>query len=454
MTHTPTSCAASFPHRWKGPSSCARRGRSRPRDDDRGRGRPRGTARQQSDRLPPRRGGGRDGRAGRGAHADGCHPAIPGGPGGFTIDPAELAAAGHDPRRAAPPYCFARALGSPLFDDGAVVVFGNQARANAIQQSWARLRFKPGTLDSAVVFQTGEFAYVRLYLWVPNDLIDEGVVVAASDVGDRLLGQHVITAADRIPTVSLPASWNDAGGPWHDDVALLGQLFSALGGGRYDVVFVEVQGVPGADRVQIGAAAGHPGGSPGGHVAPVLRRGRGSLAEVGEQAVRPRHHRAGEKTGGARGGAWGSTVPTRSSAREGTAIPGASHLERVARAASPGGPPTDQKTVTGVQQSFWFPDRYEPPARLDPWVLVALPGEAEQHCFASDPIRERVRDPRPGGPLLRRIRPEAPGAAEAVVVPPGPLLGHSTAPLPLESGQPGAGESLGAFALGRRQFRI
>ncbi len=52
-----------------------------------------------------------------------------------------------------------------------------------------------------------------------------------------------------------------------------------------------------------------------------------------------------------------------------------------------GKPTTDQKTITGQKQSFWFHTDSQPPARLDPWVLVALPGEAEQHYFASEPIK-------------------------------------------------------------------
>src|SRR5262249_10073588 len=79
-----------------------------------------------------------------------------------------------------------------------------------------------------------------------------------------------------------------------------------------------------------------------------------------------------------------------------------------------GQPPTDQKSVTGKQQSFWFQTDSNPPARLDPWVLVALPGEGETHAFASEAIKVVFATPNVGliysaygKKLQARLRPSS-----------------------------------------------
>jgi hypothetical protein len=52
-----------------------------------------------------------------------------------------------------------------------------------------------------------------------------------------------------------------------------------------------------------------------------------------------------------------------------------------------GQPPSDQKSVSNQQQSFWFQTDSNPPDKLAPWILVALPGEAEQHYFTTESIK-------------------------------------------------------------------
>src|SRR5207249_2478956 len=51
-----------------------------------------------------------------------------------------------------------------------------------------------------------------------------------------------------------------------------------------------------------------------------------------------------------------------------------------------GGAPTDVASVSNHQQSFWFQTDSGPPARLDPYILAALPVDGEQHVFAADTI--------------------------------------------------------------------
>ena len=51
------------------------------------------------------------------------------------------------------------------------------------------------------------------------------------------------------------------------------------------------------------------------------------------------------------------------------------------------GPPDDTMAATEGNQSFWFKTDELPPTRLDPWVLVGIPGEGEKHYFAFEPIK-------------------------------------------------------------------
>jgi hypothetical protein len=282
--------------------------------------------------------------------------------------------------------CFARALASPIFDDGTVVSFGNQARAAVIKHAWARLHFKPGPLDDAVVFQTGEFEYVRFYLWVPERLINNAIVLAASDANDQLFNAHTVTAVDRMPPVSFPASWNNAGGPWHNSVILLSEMLSSGTNQQYIGVLVEIKGAPGADRVQVGAL---PGSREIRRII-TLRPFYVAAVEVLRKSESGRFDydtSEQKKKQGVLTNALGLD-----SADNALLTAGQPYHVRVTWDASrerrpDGKPPTDRKTITGIQQSFWFQADTNPPAKLDPWVLVALPGEAEQQVFASEPIR-------------------------------------------------------------------
>src|SRR5262249_14169974 len=76
-----------------------------------------------------------------------------------------------------PPKCFGWSLASPIFDDGAIIAFGSQDKLPAVLAAFARLKFKRGPLDDAVVFETGEFQYVRFYLWIPRRFANNVVVV-------------------------------------------------------------------------------------------------------------------------------------------------------------------------------------------------------------------------------------------------------------------------------------
>jgi hypothetical protein len=282
--------------------------------------------------------------------------------------------------------CYARALASPIFDDGQLVAFGNDSRAALVKQEWAKRRFKPGPLDDAVVFQTGAFAYARFYLWVPLRLLQTSyLVVAACDAKDTLLSQHIVVPQDHIPPQTFPASWTSTSGPWHDDVLLV----SEMGGAEknYTGVFVTIKGVAGADRIMIGCLPN----SRQIREAFTLRPFYVAALELLRRSEQLRFdYDTTEQT--KKQGVLEDALGL-DSADNALLQQGQTYQVRITwdanRQRRPGGgnPPTDQKSVAGKQQSFWFQTDANPPARLDPWVLVGLPGEGEKHFFASDAVK-------------------------------------------------------------------
>jgi hypothetical protein len=283
--------------------------------------------------------------------------------------------------------CFARVLASPIFDDGELVSFGNQARAGLVKQGWAALRFKPGPLDDAIVFKTGEFEYVRFFLWVPRRLLPlNAILVAASNANDQFFTSHTVTNADTIPPASFPSTWTDLNSPWRNGVVLVSELLPTLTKEQYVGVWVELKGASGADRVQIGALPNSRKMRQGLTLRPfyvaaieVLRRSESSRYDYDTKQQK--------KKQGVLANALGLD-----SADNALLTPGQVYQVKVTWDASrerrpQGQPVTDQKTVTGRAQSFWFRTDAQPPQRLDPWILVALPGEAEPHYFASEAVR-------------------------------------------------------------------
>lgn len=282
--------------------------------------------------------------------------------------------------------CYARALASPVFDDGVTVAFGPKSFVTVVEDAWNQAGFKPGPLDDAVVVHTGEFEYARFFLFVPKRFLSTKVVmVAASDRHDNFGDQHLVVPADRIPPAAFPGEWSDPAGPWRDEVILLSEMVNLKD--DYVGVFVEVRGDPGADRVQIGAR-------------PASRKLRGEITlkpfyvagiEVLRRSEVSRYdydESEQQKKQGVLADALGLDSAS-------NALLAANHIYQVrvtydaAREKRPagGGAPTDQAAVTDQKQSFWFRTNANPPARLDPWILAGAPGEGEQHVFAAEPVK-------------------------------------------------------------------
>ncbi|OJV41721.1 MAG: hypothetical protein BGO25_18850 [Acidobacteriales bacterium 59-55] len=283
------------------------------------------------------------------------------------------------------PKCFSRVLASPVFDHGALIAFGNQSRRSIIKGAFEKLQYKPGPLLDAVVLHTGAFEYIRLFLMVPLRFINKDLVVAASDGADHLSNQHIVTDADRVPPASFPSTWTDSSGPWNIFIQLIEEQ-AALNGRTYVPVMVEIKGSPDADRVQIGYLP---------EAQRVLEElslrpffvAAIELLRTSEVIRQDFDNTEQKKKQGVLNAALGLD-----SSDNALLQPNQDYQVRITWDASrerrqAGQPTTDQKTVTDQKQSFWFHTDSQPPARLDPWVLVALPGEAEQHYFGSEPIK-------------------------------------------------------------------
>jgi hypothetical protein len=347
--------------------------------------------------------------------------------------------------------CFARALASPLGDEGYLAAYGGPTREDLVRQRMTELNYRPGPLDDAVVFETGEFDYARFYLWVPLQFLDKHpgttvdpfvlntgefhIVVAAANASDTLLRWHVVTLADRMPPRAFPPAWRDTSGPWHGNVTLLGRMLGLQR--EYVGVMVEIKGGGGADRIQVGAR-------------PIRRELRRVVT------LRPYYVAAVEvmRRSEAVRSAYDTTEQRRKqevlqnalgldSADNALLAAGQTYQVRVTwdaeRERRPDGrTSTDKLKVPGKQQTFWFRTDTSPPARIDPWVLVALPGEGEQHWFAAEPVKivfatnnlAQIFDAY-GKKLQARLRPASfrPVPPTATVPHPFPLRGAALQPV-------------------------
>ena len=288
--------------------------------------------------------------------------------------------------RASAPGCFGWALASPIFDSGDVISMGDKTLAGIVKEEWGARHFKPGPLDDAVVFDFGgEFEYASFYMWVPERFLDSGlVIVAASDANDNLSNAHPIVAADHIPPQTLPSSWTAAASLWEPAVFVLEELVAQAK--NYVPVFVQIKGTPGATRVQIGCNKAlrqllqiitlrpfYVGAIEALKKAEVIRSSYDTTQQLKKQGVL-------------------NDALGLDSADNALLVAGTPYQVRItwdvhSQQRPAGKDPGPVSTETGKIQSFWFQTDTNPPTNLAPWIMVALPGEAEKHFFASDPVK-------------------------------------------------------------------
>jgi large repetitive protein len=286
----------------------------------------------------------------------------------------------------AAPGCFGWALASPIFDDGQPLVFGDAGLKQAVLDGWAKQEYKPGPLDDAVVFEFGgEFQYARFYMWIPTRFLEGNVVVvAASDAADHLSNSHTITAADRVPPGALPPSWTAATSPWEPAVFEIEEL-AALAK-DYTPVFVEIKGAAKATRVQIGCPPASRSIRRVISLRPFYVAGIEALkqSEVQRSSYDVTQQ---QKKQGVLNDALGLN-----SSDNALLAPGQTYEARITWSANsqqrtPGKDPSAITAIGDTAQAFWFKTDSQPPTNLAPWILAALPGEAEKHYFASESVR-------------------------------------------------------------------
>jgi hypothetical protein len=291
---------------------------------------------------------------------------------------------------AKPPTCFGWALAAPIFDDGTIVAPGGESFAEIVKTEWNKRDFHPGPLDDAVVFDFGsEFAYARFYLWIPTRFIasrfgNPVVVVATSDANDNFFDRHDVTTADSVPPVGFPAAWTDPISPWRPAVLDLEELSAAAQ--AYTAVFVQVKGAPGATRVQIGCEK-------------TSRQIRGEITlrsfyvggiEAQKQSeIERSDYDTSEQTRkqGVLNDALGLDSADNALLAAGQTYSVNLTWTALSQQRSPGKDPSAITTEADKVQTFTFATDAKPPAQLAPWILVALPGEAEKQYFASEPVR-------------------------------------------------------------------
>lgn len=290
----------------------------------------------------------------------------------------------------APRNCQSRVLASPLYEDykRRADSDSHSERENYIRSRMLTSRFRRGPLIDAVVFHTGEVEYATFYLFVPRGILSsKTLTVAVMDAAENILRDHMITTADLTTVIPFPTQWEDPGGPWFADVYRLKQHVQLLGERwGYIGVLVTVKGAKHGDHIQIGLS------NPDEELLKKLtaRPFYVAAVEVMRKAEVFRHDFDNEEQGkkkGVAGAVLGSEAADFALLQKDTVYSVTVNWDASRERRPPGGPATDQKSISGPPQTFWFRTDANPPARLDPWMLTAIPDEGEKHFFSESGVK-------------------------------------------------------------------
>jgi hypothetical protein len=292
------------------------------------------------------------------------------------------------PRPTEPRNCHSRVLAAPLFDDYWRATFNPVTyRDQYIQQQLAKRNYTYGPLIDAVVIHSGNVKYATFFLFVPRQvLISNQLVVAIMNSKETILSERVVTSADSIPNVAVPAKWTDPGGPWHSQMFVLLEHQKYLEPLGYQGVIVTVDRTRGCHHIQIGLKTG---------AAQML----GSLThrpfyvaaiEVVriEEELRFDYDTKQQTHKKEIAGAVLSSESADYALLQKDTVYSVTVTWDAQRERRPKGQiPTDLKSLSGESQTFWFKTDDKSPERLDPWMLAALPTEGERHYFANDGMK-------------------------------------------------------------------
>lgn len=268
--------------------------------------------------------------------------------------------------------CQARVLESPIFDDGRLIVFGDRQKEKQVAIALKQAGVFHGPLDDVVVLHTGPFKETTLLLHVQRALLRERLVVRTLDKEGNELDRVAVTQNDRVGVRPLPGEWTDAASPWADDIADILAYLPSLPGFS---VLVSIGGEK-ADRIEIGvrpqSSSAQQPFVPQYYVAAIASL---RLSEI-ERSDWDTTQISNERE---------VITDILGPASTNNALLYPNSLYRVS-ATWTGTRQGDGETRSATQ-SFWFRTDGGAPARLDPWMLLSLPEDGENHVFGAEPLR-------------------------------------------------------------------
>jgi large repetitive protein len=326
-----------------------------------------------------------------------------------ALSPARLATAVPNPVPGFPwpapgrTQCAVRLLQAPMLDDGRPVVIGDQSRSAQIAAELAADGVTHGPLDDVVVIETGAFASFGVLLFVPRSLLEGGHLIVRSLGADGAEHERAVASvAGLVWSHPLPSHWTDPAGPWAagvEDLLQWAQVSTTV------PVYVTLGADELADRVEIGTR---------GLPEPLPARVPAEGGETAAAAITPRYYvgaiaetRWSEKVRAD----WDSTQQSADaqvltqllgSASDTNAFLYADALYRVT--VNWAGQRPGDKTPQTASKHFWFrtdhieADQADPAklwfastpkvqARLDSWLLMTIPDEAEKHYFGQENVQ-------------------------------------------------------------------
>ncbi len=295
--------------------------------------------------------------------------------------------------------CAVHLLQAPMLDDGRPIAIGDQSRSDEVAVELDQRGVTHGELDDVVVISTGAFATFGVLLFIPRAMLEGGHIVVRALGSDGAEHQRaVVTTANLIWSNPLPPRWTDPAGPWADDID---DLLRWQQSSKTVPVYVALDPDEFADRVELGT---HGLGTP-----IVIAE----FAEQRPQIAPPYYVAAAAETRWSEKLRvdWDTTqlnsdqqVLTQllGSASDTNAFLYADSLYRITVDST--GKRLDDSDAPTFTQHFWFrTDRIvaDPqdaaklqfastppvPVRLDSWLLMTVPDEAEKGYFGQEDVK-------------------------------------------------------------------
>lgn len=302
-----------------------------------------------------------------------------------------LAQTDQPPRATAPGErrCPARMLASPMFDYGDAVAFGDLTRRDEIAEKLKEIGWSQGPLDDVVVVHSGPIVEGRVLLYVRRSFLaktekgESDLVLRFLDAKGQEIDRRGVTFSDRLGVVPLPARWQNPAGPWAEEVGHVLGFGNLLQSQGFIPALVPLKKHKDLDRIEIGLVHRDP-----------------KLARAEDQQGRPYYLGAVELTrwGEVERQDWDESESKKNRevleqflgpASGDVALLFPDERYRVSATVTVKTKKPDGSVVDGAAQneSFWFRTDAHAPRRLDPWMLLSLPVEAETHVFGLEPLK-------------------------------------------------------------------